>query len=188
MFNPGISEKSCLDRAPVKRRFLLLCSSDFDSACWYGKLTQFRSFRCRFHNFRINNEPCVNFWSWIYNTGFCRICIWIGLYFIGKKFLPVTLIETILFSVVWQLSHGYFDLGFIIFGQEMRAVAISKVGHKMQNFAEGLEHKINTFSWPIKGGFSRLLTLVIYLESLFPQKYVMHANLRFRIDWINEKE
>ncbi|KAK2456177.1 hypothetical protein QL285_003567 [Trifolium repens] len=33
----------------------------------------------------------------------------------------------------------------------MRAVAISKVGHKMQNFAEGLEHKINTFSWPIKG-------------------------------------
>ncbi|KAK2436435.1 hypothetical protein QL285_021430 [Trifolium repens] len=56
-------------------------------------------------------------------VGFCRICIWIGLYFIG----------------------------FIIFGQEMRAVAISKVGHKMQNFAEGLEHKINTFSWPIKG-------------------------------------
>ncbi|WJX56280.1 hypothetical protein P8452_41950 [Trifolium repens] len=75
MFNPGISEKSCLDRAPVKR----------------------------FRNFRINNEPC--------------------LYFIG----------------------------FIIFGQEMRAVAISKVGHKMQIFVEGLEHKINTFSWPIKG-------------------------------------
>ena len=64
----------------------------------------------------------------------------------------------------------------------MRAVAISKVGHKMQNFAEGLEHKINTFSWPIKGGFSRFLTLVIYLESLVPQKYVIHANLRFRID------
>ncbi|KAK2444160.1 hypothetical protein QL285_015212 [Trifolium repens] len=77
MFNPGISEKSCLVRAPVKRRFLLLCSSDFDSAC-----------------------------CWIYKTGFCRICIWIGLYIIG----------------------------FIIFGQEMRAVAISKVGHKMQNF------------------------------------------------------
>jgi hypothetical protein len=32
------------------------------------------------------------------------------------------------------------------------------------------------------GGFSRFLTLVIYLESLVPQKYVMHANLRFRID------
>ncbi|KAK2408164.1 hypothetical protein QL285_043697 [Trifolium repens] len=42
-------------------------------------------------------------------VGFCRICIWIGMYIIG----------------------------FIIFGQEMRAVAISKVGHKMQNFAEG---------------------------------------------------
>ncbi|KAK2449396.1 hypothetical protein QL285_008597 [Trifolium repens] len=100
MFNPGISEKSCLDRAPVKRRFLFLCSSDFDSTCWYGKLTQFRSFRC--------------------------------LYFIG----------------------------FIIFGQEMRVVAISKVGHKMQNFAEGLEHKINTFSWPIKGGFSSYMKIV----------------------------
>ncbi|WJX67233.1 hypothetical protein P8452_51720 [Trifolium repens] len=83
---------------------------------------RFREFSLRneFWNFAEGLEHKINTFRGQLKAD--RICFWIGLYFIG----------------------------FIISGQEMRAVAISKIGHKMQNFAEGLEHKINTFRGQLK--------------------------------------
>ncbi|KAK2451108.1 hypothetical protein QL285_010188 [Trifolium repens] len=92
----------------------------------------------RFREFSLRNEFWANFEVKCLTQEFQKNRVWTGLQSKGDFSFSVALILIPL-------------VGIIISGQEMRAVAISKVGHKMQNFAEGLEHKINTFSWPIKG-------------------------------------
>ncbi|KAK2450036.1 hypothetical protein QL285_009176 [Trifolium repens] len=82
--------------------------------------------------------------------------VWTGLQSKGDFSFSVALILIPLLDIQHRiLQNLYLDRSVLYwfhnFGQEVRAVAISKVGHKMQNFAEGLERKINTFSWPIKG-------------------------------------